>query len=882
MSRTWVLDGPWQFRHTSEDGWRSMSVPGCWEDAGIPKDLPGPFLYRRSVEVPREAAGSRLWLRFGAVSYACRVLVDDIEVGRHLGAWDPFEMEITQVASPGHEVTVTVEVEKPASLTAGPDSPAVPGRYPLRETLAGFLPYVWGHLFGGLWQPVSLVATGRSRIVDAWIAGHHDGRLSIEAELTGRSALRVTVTDPDGRVVGTVRSQEAASHRLEMQVPDPRPWSPIDPVLYQATVEVDGDVRSLRFGLRSVRADRTTILLNDRPVYPRLILSWGWYPDHLTPDPDPEQLRADLEQLRRLGFNGVKLCLWFPPEQYFDLADELGMLLWVELPMWLPRPTQAFVDQVGPEYERLVRIARRHPSVILYTLGCELNTDTAELLGPLFARVKALTGDALVRDNSGSGEAYGGSVDEHAEFHDHHFYADLEYLRGMLDHFAPAWRPAQPWLFGEFADSDAFRDPRTLAGPDGRLPWWASPDATVNPQGARWAMEVTELPAALGTSGYALQADYLQTLTNHAALLHRKYTLELVRSVPEVSGYVVTGERDTPISTAGVWDDAGRVRLAEDALRASNGDLAVLVGWERRRAWVAGGDRPARLDPWTRRSGDPVRAHLIASHFGRDSGVASVTWSVARLDAGGDPVASGSAEGPVIRPGEVREVAIARFMAPDVTTPTALHLHAAIEIGDERASNAWPLWVFPAPLWPHVARVGVIDPAGRLDDLAQLLGDRIDSVGNRDVAVATSWGEELERLVLAGARVVVLQTGRDGPLPAVPLPFWREAIRIAETHPAWADFPTEPFLGLQLFGVSADHALATTDAKGRMPIMTRLDARTGHVHDYAVELSMGTGRVIATSLRFDGSSGELPSGITRSAGALYLLGCWVRYLQRNA
>ena len=52
----------------------------------------------------------------------------------------------------------------------------------------------------------------------------------------------------------------------------------------------------------------------------------------------------------------------------------------------------------------------------------------------------------------------------------------------------------------------------------------------------------------------------------------------MVRSVREVSGYVVTGERDTPISTAGLWDDRGRERFPSAELRAFNDDLAVLVG----------------------------------------------------------------------------------------------------------------------------------------------------------------------------------------------------------------------------------------------------------------------------------------------------------------
>src|SRR5262245_53847992 len=73
--------------------------------------------------------------------------------------------------------------------------------------------------------------------------------------------------------------------------------------------------------------------LNERPIYPRMALSWGWYPEALHSNPGPERVRADFARLKQLGYNGVKLCLWFPPQYYFDLADELGMLLWVELPI---------------------------------------------------------------------------------------------------------------------------------------------------------------------------------------------------------------------------------------------------------------------------------------------------------------------------------------------------------------------------------------------------------------------------------------------------------------------------------------------------------------------------------------------------------------------
>ncbi len=482
MSPQLLLSNGWEFRLDSETAWRQIGVPGCWEQIGVRKDLSGPAWYRTSFTIPTEWASKRIWLRFDAVSYHCEIVVNGQALGSHTGLWDSFDIEIGVAAAPGTAAELLVRVEKPAGLTAGPDSAALPGRFPLRETLAGFLPYVWGHIFGGIWQDVTLYATGATIFEDVLVRGAADGRVSITAVLSAPGAVEVEIRDHDGRIVYTSTSSKddrrwtiddeldhrlssiVYRHSIETAIPSPRAWSPSAPALYEARLRVaDGDERIVRFGLRSLRADGTTLLLNGQPIYPRMALSWGWYPQALHSNPGLERVRADFARLKQLGYNGVKLCLWFPPQYYFDLADELGMLLWVELPMWIPQLSVFFRTQTPIEYERLMRQARAHPSVILYTLGCELNRAVdAELLAPLFATVKAHAGDALVRDNSGSGEAYGGLLSEFAEFYDYHFYAELQHLRDLLDHFAPRWRPEQPWVFGEFCDYDTFRDQRKL------------------------------------------------------------------------------------------------------------------------------------------------------------------------------------------------------------------------------------------------------------------------------------------------------------------------------------------------------------------------------------------------------------------------------------
>ncbi|ASW55283.1 sugar-binding domain-containing protein [Plantactinospora sp. KBS50] len=742
--------GPWECRPAGTDGWRPVPVPGSWEQAGIPLEHPGPVEYRCTVDVPATARDRRLRLRFGAVSYACVVLVNGREAGRHVGMWDPFEVEITGLVEPGRPAELLVRVEKPASLTGGPDSAPVPGRYPQRETLAGFLPYVWGHSHGGVWQPVRLLVTGDCALGDVAVTGRAGpavGRLSVAATLLGPGEVTVEVRDPAGQPVARRRATGADRVEFELDIPRPRPWSPRDPARYAVTLRTgDGDERTVHTGLRTLTADGALLRLNGDPVYPRMALSWGWYPDRLHPDPGPDRVRADLTELRRLGFNGVKLCLWFPPEYYFALADELGMLLWVELPMWLPHPTAHFRRQLFGEAERLVRAAANHPSVILVTLGCELSAAVgADVLGPLYDLVKRLAPGTLVRDNSGSGEAYGGLLDEFADFDDHHLYCEPAYFRATLDHFAPRWRAPRPWLFGEFCDLDTFRDLRRLdgtaagAGPAGTpaagaaagRPWWTSADPAVNPQGARWQYDVPAQEETLRGNGFWDRGAELERISARQAVLHRKVTLEAVRSRADTSGYVITGERDTPISTAGLWDDLGRLKVDPDGFAAFNGDLVVALDWDRRRAWTAGGDRPAPWDTWCYPAGARVRPHLVLAHHGPAGGRVDLRWRVGFADTGDGsepgteaatgcaPFASGRLSAQAA-PGTVSGLGVAEFTAPVVDRPRRAVLRIELECAGRTAGNSWSFWFLPDQGWADTGPVALVDPAGRLTGLAAL------------------------------------------------------------------------------------------------------------------------------------------------------------------
>ena len=101
LAKTISLDGQWEFLAGDSDPCQEIEVPGCWEAQGHPKTLEGPVRYRRTFHLPTNWSGQSLQLEFGAVSYACTILINGCQVGAHQGMWTPFSFDITEASRPG-------------------------------------------------------------------------------------------------------------------------------------------------------------------------------------------------------------------------------------------------------------------------------------------------------------------------------------------------------------------------------------------------------------------------------------------------------------------------------------------------------------------------------------------------------------------------------------------------------------------------------------------------------------------------------------------------------------------------------------------------------------------------------------------------------------
>jgi hypothetical protein len=887
------LDGEWQFQLGADAPWGVISVPGCWEAQGYSKALDGPACYRREALIPADWAGERIFIEFGAVSYACDVRVNGQTVGAHLGLWTPFRLEISAAARPGEINRFEVEVYKPGE-TADP-------RYPMRACLAGFLPDV-ASSFGGLWQPVRLrtlraelepprvdVDPFRGEVKITSRAVDPDG-----APLTGAwQAVVRWAGQPQAEISGELGADGSLAAALS--VAQPELWSPEHPALYELELRVGSAIHPLiayrqRFGFRRLETRADRLLFNGQEVLLRGVLSWGWKPERVAPLLTEAEARAEIRRVKAQGFNLIKLCLFVPDPIYFAAADEEGVFLWEELPLWLPQVTPELRARAPGEYAEITRLVRGHPSVVLYTLGCEMNADVdGELLAQLNAAVRGLVSGAAFCDNSGSGESYGGLDFDFADFTDYHPYYDLHYFEPLLDNWRRDWITARPWIFGEFNDADGYRSQAELrAAHGGQKPWWLTaemPTTTWRPEAAA----LIDVDERLARANPGLPEERLVQIAAEQACMVRKYTIETLRRRRAMGGYVVTGLRDTPIATSGVFDDFDRPKWPAETALAFNSDSILCLDGVRRRRWRFGGDRPERVDLHNHWSGESADWRVILSAY---TGLAGQTgprellldWSLTGAD--GETIAAGQARAVKdFRASEPLEVAALRCSLPEVSTARRLTLRAALRGAGLDLTNTWPVWVYPRVRLP--AGLGVYDPASALEDLADWLGGarRLNNAPQPEdipVLAAAAWADWMPAYLQLGGSIVLLQQG-DAPLPARRGPFWRENLRLISDHPLWAGFAHEGWAGLQFFGLAGDVMFETgrlgevLSADWVRPVLRRLDAREFYMTDYLFEAGIGRGRLLACALRVQGGRGAQPGGARNPAGA-FLLGQMTAYL----
>ena len=345
MERTeWKnLNGLWNYAildkgaqtPTSFDG--QILVPFAVESAlsGVGKTVtPNQELwYQRTFDIPKTWAGKRILLHFGAVDWKTDVWVNGMNVGGHVGGYQPFSFDITDALKAGNN-ELTLRVWDPTDKGYQPHGKQV------AEPNS-----IWYTAVTGIWQTVWLEPVNEVHIAALKTTPDIDARqLSIEV-LTDEASTRglqveATVFDGNRQVAksGAINGQP-----IMVQMPaDMKLWTPDTPNLYTVKVrllkngrEVDAVNSYAAMRKISVNKDEHGIWrmqLNNKDQFQMGPLDQGWWPDGLYTAPCDEALAYDLQKTKDLGFNMIRKHVKVEMDRWYYHCDRLGILVWQDMP----------------------------------------------------------------------------------------------------------------------------------------------------------------------------------------------------------------------------------------------------------------------------------------------------------------------------------------------------------------------------------------------------------------------------------------------------------------------------------------------------------------------------------------------------------------------
>ncbi|MBR5700494.1 MAG: beta-glucuronidase [Bacteroidales bacterium] len=368
----------------------TLAVPGDWNTQSEKLYYyEGSVWYRRTIKIPGQAgndgkvagndgkvAGKRWFLYFGAVNYKCIVGLNNTILGEHKGGFTPFWFEVTDVLKEG-ENSLVVYVNNQRGVSEVPT-----------------VNFDWWN-YGGITRDVLLVSVPKVFIRDYRL--RFDGSSAEVSVTLDGGTVPVTVEIPELGIKCHTEPQRGESISFSFKFKkktSPELWSPSNPRLYDIVITAGEDRITDKVGFRTIRTEGDKILLNGKPVFLKGIAlhdeTIGTNPGRCRSE---EDVRALLEVAKDLGCNFLRLAHYPHSEQMVRLAEQMGFMLWEEIPCYWNIDWSSPDTYANAENQLLEMIGRdaNRASVIIWSVANETprNPERLSFLGKLIARARA-------------------------------------------------------------------------------------------------------------------------------------------------------------------------------------------------------------------------------------------------------------------------------------------------------------------------------------------------------------------------------------------------------------------------------------------------------------------------------------------------------------
>lgn len=339
----------------------TLQVPGDWNTQKEALFFyEGPVFYKKVFEYHNKP-GIRSFLHFGAVNYRAEVFLNGALLGSHDGGFTPFLFECTGRTKEGKNVIV-VRV----------DNDRKPERVPAMD-------FDWWN-FGGITRGVSIIEVPATYVRDYSIQLGRGDVNTIEGwlKLDGHElppSIKLACDELNLHKSIATKGRRLVSFSVKTS---PRLWSPESPKLYGFSIVAGEDTLQDKIGFRTVATRGTNILVNGKPVFLRGVsiheeaLFTGGRIANLT------QIRPLLQFAKELNCNFIRLAHYPHNEETLRLADELGLMVWSEVPVWqnISFQSESTARNARQQLEDMIVRDKNRASIILWSIANETDPES--------------------------------------------------------------------------------------------------------------------------------------------------------------------------------------------------------------------------------------------------------------------------------------------------------------------------------------------------------------------------------------------------------------------------------------------------------------------------------------------------------------------------
>ena len=859
------LDGMWAFRLDPQDEginlrWfdkpgifkEEIRVPGCWQGQGFGgegKDevwdfriqtrvfratYKGTGWYSKSFQIPCEWRKKRIWLNFGGVHPSGEFWLNGEYLGNHSTPFVPFSFDVTRIVSFDNENLLVVRISE--------------------ENRWLGLAYNWQGNWSGLYRSVELKATGECWLDRFWVVPDVDAeklklRVKIGCIKEDLRSLRllVSVAPIPGEKITRIEKKIERPGGIDFDIPvsSPQLWSPEKPNLYrvEALLKKEGkvvDAISERVGFMKLFTEGKHLLINNQPYYLRGTGEFVCNPETGSPDTSRKRWKKKLSTLKEYGYNYVRCQSYVPTPEYYDVADEVGMLIQGEMGMlgaWAgsspwhtyawPKPTPRYYRRLKWQWERTVMRDINHPSANIYCMSNELGTNTEfpQIAWQCYHNTKRIKPTAFV------------------------IWTDGGY---------------NPSLPGDFVNDQASIDKEIpLPLIQHEFKWWSAyPDIRIKDkyQAAMrpYAIELAE-EAARKNDMYHLLSTIAENSQKLQYIEARTKLESLRRDYPQLAGISHFSATDFSFSPQGILNEFYEKKSVDaDIWQQTMGDTVILVDKDFDDRVVVGGETLECSFSVSDFSHPPLEKPLLQWELLGKEGI---------IQAGELAFQH--------QPFRTHFVGKISINLPQVSKPSPVELRAKLREGKKVFKNQWSFWLFPKEV-ASPSSVAIYDTPRYtwlrgLKTLVRVSKTEVNKAGLPKVLLSETLDESLLGYIRKGGRVLLtasgglirpflpkmgLTRGRYFFLPPANYPHYEDGNSgtIISQHSMLGDFPHKGFADLQFYRMIAEAPpldLEPLEMKEEPIIRAISTYYISHPLAYLGEFSLGRGGLIISALNLD-------------------------------